>query len=142
MMNASARWSISVTRSMIERLCWMRRVPPSSSRRSRPAPRAASSATARKGLALTLRSVSQGARALLALRAAGILATMPVSILGRYLARHRARYAAGVLLLIATNACALLIPWVTKNVVDALGHASQSGTTRQTVAAGALLVVG
>ena len=49
---------------------------------------------------------------------------------------------AGVLLLVATNACALLIPWVTKNVVDALGHATQSGTTRHTVAAGALLVVG
>jgi ATP-binding cassette, subfamily B, multidrug efflux pump len=67
---------------------------------------------------------------------------MPVSILGRYLARHRVRYAAGVLLLIATNACALLIPWVTKNVVDALGQAGGSSTTRQTVAAGALLVVG
>ena len=66
---------------------------------------------------------------------------MPVSILGRYLARHRARYAAGVLLLIATNACALLIPWVTKNVVDALGHAGQSSTTRATVASGALVVV-
>jgi ATP-binding cassette subfamily B protein len=66
---------------------------------------------------------------------------MPVSILGRYLARHRARYAAGVLLLIATNACALLIPWVTKNVVDALGRAGQSSATRATVASGALLVV-
>jgi len=67
---------------------------------------------------------------------------MPVAILGRYLARHRARYAFGVLLLIATNACALLIPWVTKNVVDALGHASQSGATQRTVTTGALLVVG
>jgi ATP-binding cassette subfamily B multidrug efflux pump len=66
---------------------------------------------------------------------------MPVSILGRYLARHRARYAAGVLFLLATNACALLIPWVTKDVVDALGGAGPSGTTRATVAAGALLVV-
>ena len=66
---------------------------------------------------------------------------MPVSTLGRYLARHRARYAAGVLLLLATNACALLIPWVTKDVVDALGGAGRSAATRQTVAVGALLVV-
>jgi ATP-binding cassette subfamily B protein len=66
---------------------------------------------------------------------------MPVSILGRYLARHRARYAAGVLFLIATNACALLIPWVTKSVVDALGHAGQPAGIRRTVASGALLVV-
>jgi ATP-binding cassette subfamily B multidrug efflux pump len=66
---------------------------------------------------------------------------MPVSILGRYLARHRARYAAGVLLLLVTNACALLIPWVTKDVVDALGGAGRSSATRETVAAGALLVV-
>jgi ATP-binding cassette subfamily B protein len=66
---------------------------------------------------------------------------MPVSILGRYLARHRARYAAGVLLLLATNACALLIPWVTKDVVDALGGAGRSSATRATVVAGALLVV-
>jgi ATP-binding cassette subfamily B protein len=78
---------------------------------------------------------------LLAIESAGILATMPVSILGRYLARHRARYAAGVLLLVATNACALLIPWVTKTVVDALGHVSDPSATRRTVATGALLVV-
>ena len=66
---------------------------------------------------------------------------MPVSVLGRYLARHRARYAAGVVLLLATNACALLIPWVTKDVVDALGGAGRSAATRETVAFGALLVV-
>jgi ATP-binding cassette subfamily B protein len=66
---------------------------------------------------------------------------MPVSVLGRYLARHRARYAAGVVLLLATNACALLIPWVTKDVVDALGGAGPSAATRETVASGALLVV-
>lgn len=66
---------------------------------------------------------------------------MPVPILGRYLARHRAQYAAGVLLLLATNACALLIPWVTKDVVDALGGVGRSGATRETVVAGALLVV-
>jgi ATP-binding cassette subfamily B protein len=66
---------------------------------------------------------------------------MPVSILGRYLARHRVRYAVGLLLLLATNACALLIPWVTKDVVDALGGAGRSSATRETVAAGALLVV-
>ena len=78
---------------------------------------------------------------MLALGAAGILASMPVSTLGRYLARHRARYAAGVLLLLATNVCALLIPWVTKDVVDALGGAGRSAATRQTIAVGALLVV-
>jgi ATP-binding cassette subfamily B protein len=66
---------------------------------------------------------------------------MPVSILGRYLGRHRARYATGVLLLLATNASALLIPWVTKDVVDALGGVGRSGATRETVAAGAMLVV-
>jgi ATP-binding cassette, subfamily B, multidrug efflux pump len=66
---------------------------------------------------------------------------MRVSTLGRYLARHGARYAVGVLLLLATNACALLIPWVTKNVVDALGAADHAGATRQTVALGAVLVV-
>jgi ATP-binding cassette, subfamily B, multidrug efflux pump len=66
---------------------------------------------------------------------------MLVSVLLRYLARHRVRYTAGVLLLFATNACALLIPWVTKTVVDALGHVSDPGATRRTVATGALLVV-
>ena len=65
---------------------------------------------------------------------------MPVRILARYLARYRARYAAGILLLVATNACALLIPWVTKDVIDALGDPARSGATRETVVAGALLV--
>src|SRR5262249_46677711 len=82
-----------------------------------------------------------GPIALLASGPVGILAIMPVSILGRYLARHRARYAAGVLLLLATNACALLIPWVTKDVVDALGNTGRSSATRETLAMGALLVV-
>jgi len=59
----------------------------------------------------------------------------------RYLARHRVRYTVGLLLLVATNACALLIPWVTKTVVDALGHVSDPDATRRTVATGALLVV-
>jgi ATP-binding cassette, subfamily B, multidrug efflux pump len=67
---------------------------------------------------------------------------MPVSVLGRYLARHWARYAVGVVLLLATNACALLIPWVTKDVVDALGGAGRTNATREIVASGALLVVG
>jgi ATP-binding cassette subfamily B protein len=66
---------------------------------------------------------------------------MSVPILGRYLARHRARYAAGVALVLATNACALFIPWVTKDVVDALGGVGGSAAMRETVAAGALLVV-
>jgi ATP-binding cassette, subfamily B, multidrug efflux pump len=67
---------------------------------------------------------------------------MPVSILRRYLARHRARYAAGVLLLLATNACALLIPWVTKDVIDALGTGDRGASVRETVLIGTLLVVG
>jgi ATP-binding cassette subfamily B protein len=66
---------------------------------------------------------------------------MPVTILGRYLARHRARYAVGVLLLFLTNACALLIPWLTKDVVDALGGEGGASASRATVAVGALLVV-
>ena len=65
---------------------------------------------------------------------------MPVRILARYLARHRGRYAAGVLLLLATNACALLIPWVTKDVIDALGDPVRAGPTRHTVVVGALVV--
>jgi ATP-binding cassette subfamily B multidrug efflux pump len=66
---------------------------------------------------------------------------MPVSILGRYLARHRARYAVGILFLLATNVCALLIPSVTKDVVDALGSDGRSGATRESVAAGVALVI-
>jgi ATP-binding cassette subfamily B multidrug efflux pump len=72
---------------------------------------------------------------------AGILRAMSLRRLGRYLARHRVRYAAGVLLLLATNVCALLIPWVTKDVIDALGGAEAGRATRQIVAFGALLVV-
>jgi ATP-binding cassette subfamily B protein len=64
---------------------------------------------------------------------------MSLSVLRRYLARHRARYAAGIVLLLATNACALLIPWVTKDVVDALGRGADAAT-RETVVRGALLV--
>jgi ATP-binding cassette subfamily B multidrug efflux pump len=78
---------------------------------------------------------------LLGREAAGILATMPVSILGRYLARHRVRYAVGILLLLATNVCALLIPSVTKDIVDALGGNGRSGATRESVAVGAALIV-
>jgi ATP-binding cassette subfamily B multidrug efflux pump len=77
---------------------------------------------------------------LLGTEAAGILAMMPVRLLARYLARYRARYAVGVFLLVATNACALLIPWVTKDVIDALGDPARSGATRHTVVVGALLV--
>lgn len=78
---------------------------------------------------------------MIARAAAGILAPMSLSVLGRYLARHRARYAAGIALLLATNACALLIPWVTKDVVDALGSGADV-PTRATVVRGALLVAG
>jgi ATP-binding cassette subfamily B protein len=65
---------------------------------------------------------------------------MPVRVLARYLARQRARYAVGVGLLVATNACALLIPWVTKDVIDALSDPVRSGATRSTVLAAALAV--
>ena len=71
----------------------------------------------------------------------GILRTMSLRLLGRYLARHRVRYAAGVVLLLATNACALLIPWVTKDVIDALGGAEGARATRDVVTLGALMVV-
>ena len=83
---------------------------------------------------------TQSLVALLGAKPAGILAMMPVRILARYLARHRARYAAGILLLVATNVCALLIPWVTKDVIDALGDPARSGATRETVVAAALVV--
>jgi ATP-binding cassette subfamily B protein len=63
---------------------------------------------------------------------------MSVSVLSRYLARHRTRYAAGIALLLATNACALLIPWVTKDVIDALGATGEA--SRATVIQGALLI--
>jgi len=79
---------------------------------------------------------------LIASTRAGILRTMSLRLLGRYLTRHRVRYAAGVLLLLATNACALLIPWVIKDVIDALGGADGTHATRATVALGALTVVG
>ncbi|MGH7357429.1 MAG: ABC transporter transmembrane domain-containing protein, partial [Candidatus Rokuibacteriota bacterium] len=67
---------------------------------------------------------------------------MSLRFLGRYLARHRVRYAAGVLLLLATNACALLIPWVIKDVIDALGGGDGARATRDAVTLGALVVVG
>ncbi len=66
---------------------------------------------------------------------------MSVSVLARYLLRHRARYAVGIVLLLATNACALLIPWVTKDVIDALAGVDGRVATRATVVQGALLVV-
>ena len=48
--------------------------------------------------------------------------SMPVSALGGISPAARPRYAAGGrCLLLATRVCALLIPWVTKDIVDALG---------------------
>ena len=64
-----------------------------------------------------------------------------MSVLARYLLRHRARYAVGIVLLLATNGCALLIPWVTKDVIDALAGVGGRVATRATVVQGALLVV-
>lgn len=56
----------------------------------------------------------------------------------RYLGRYRGRYLLGFILLAATNACALAIPWVIKLTIEAVG-------TRQplaNVAAGALAIAG
>jgi ATP-binding cassette subfamily B protein len=66
---------------------------------------------------------------------------MSLTVLGRYLARHRTRYLVGFAFLLATNACALLIPWVTKDMVDALGAEGEVGATRSTVLVGALSIL-
>lgn len=68
---------------------------------------------------------------------------MSLTVLGRYLARHRTRYLAGLVLLLATNACAVLIPWVTKDVVDALGAVGEAplAATRAAVSWGAASIL-
>jgi ATP-binding cassette subfamily B multidrug efflux pump len=65
---------------------------------------------------------------------------MSLTVLGRYLARHRTRYILGIALLLATNAFALLIPWITKDLIDALG-ATSDAATRRTVVASALAII-
>jgi ATP-binding cassette subfamily B protein len=73
---------------------------------------------------------------------------MAVRVLLRYLAGHRARYGAGLSLLVVTTLSALAIPWVVKDTIEAMaaglapavGSPGRAGAAR-TVAAGALLVV-
>jgi ATP-binding cassette subfamily B protein len=77
---------------------------------------------------------------------------MPVRVLIGYLERYRARYLGGFALLLATNLCALAIPWVIKLTVEAIGSAvgAAGGTaaapdldaTRRAVTTGALAIVG
>ena len=76
-----------------------------------------------------------------ALNAHGIMREMPVRVLTRYLKEYRTRYLGGGVLLLATNLCALAIPWVVKDTIEVLrgegGRAAQGALTT-----GALLVVG
>ncbi len=62
---------------------------------------------------------------------------MPVRVLIGYLDRYRARYLAGLLLLLATNGCALAIPWVIKGTIEAIG----ARAAREVITDGALLIV-
>ena len=66
---------------------------------------------------------------------------MAVRVLLGYLDRFRARYVGGVALLLATNVCALAIPWVIKDTIEAVSGSAASGS-ETAVVAGALLVVG
>lgn len=63
---------------------------------------------------------------------------MPVRVLLRYLARHRTRYLGGFAFLLATNVCALAIPWVVKGAIEAVA----GGTALGAVTAGALAIAG
>jgi ATP-binding cassette subfamily B protein len=63
-----------------------------------------------------------------------------IRILLSYLGRYRVRYLVGFALLLATNLCALAIPWVIKSSIEAIGHGA--ATARTEVALGALLIAG
>jgi ATP-binding cassette subfamily B multidrug efflux pump len=63
-----------------------------------------------------------------------------IRILSRYLGRYRARYLAGIALLLATNLGALAIPWVIKLTIEAIASAGASEASR--AAAGAAVVWG
>jgi ATP-binding cassette subfamily B protein len=60
-------------------------------------------------------------------------------ILGGMFLRHRGRFAAGVVLLLATNALALSIPWLVKLAVDAVQRGDARG--RVALIAGAIAAV-
>ena len=47
---------------------------------------------------------------------------MKRALVAAYLRRHGGRYGAGILLLLATNALALSIPWMLKQAVEAIGR--------------------
>ncbi len=73
---------------------------------------------------------------------------MSTRILAAYVRRHRLRYLVGALLLLATNLCALAIPWVVKRTIESIGGggaagagAAAGGTAAAAVAHGALLIV-
>jgi ATP-binding cassette subfamily B protein len=68
-----------------------------------------------------------------------------------YVGRYRARYLAGFALLLATNLCALAIPWVIKLTIETVGAAVAPGAApggpaaeaaRRGLVGGALLIVG
>jgi ATP-binding cassette subfamily B protein len=63
-----------------------------------------------------------------------------IRILLSYLGRYRVRYLVGFALLVATNLCALAIPWVIKSSIEAIGRGG--ATARTEVALGALLIAG
>jgi ATP-binding cassette subfamily B protein len=61
-----------------------------------------------------------------------------IRILLSYVGRYRVRYLVGFALLVATNLCALAIPWVIKASIEAIGRGD--ATARAEVALGALLI--
>jgi ATP-binding cassette, subfamily B, multidrug efflux pump len=63
-----------------------------------------------------------------------------IRILLSYLGRYRVRYLVGFALLVATNVCALAIPWVVKSSIEAIGRGG--ATARAEVVLGALLIAG
>jgi ATP-binding cassette, subfamily B, multidrug efflux pump len=65
---------------------------------------------------------------------------MPVRVLFRYVARYRARYLAGLGLLVATNLCALAIPWVVKGTIETLSGRAPAAARAALV--GAVWVIG
>lgn len=66
---------------------------------------------------------------------------MAVRVLIRYLDRYRARYLGGIAFLLLTNLCALAIPWVVKDTIEAVSGRATPGSARA-VTTGALLVMG
>src|SRR5437867_5767984 len=54
---------------------------------------------------------------------------MVLRVLVEYLRRHRTRYLSGIALLLATNACALAIPWIIKDAIEAVSGSGPRGST-------------